>query len=493
MFFVISNLSERRKMMQNPFLEKLSAKELSKLALENNTLRSAALKLAERKLRKIMMGEKPEILPERIREDRYLASRNLIRLLDRFMKKEKSSSAFLNRVIEIAVENAAMKDKSKFEIHNEKYGCDPPYFVTLSPGQGCNLSCKGCYAGDIEKPANLDYDVVSRIIRETEELWGSHFTVISGGEPLIYRSNGKSILDLFAEHQNEIFLMYTNGTLITKKVAERMAELGNILPAISVEGFEEETDERRGEGAYERILQAFENLREAGAPFGISVTATRDNAELIVSDEFLDFYFEEQGIIFGWIFQYMPIGRSFTLDEMVTPEQRLSMLKREEEILREKGLFYIDFWNSGCLSRGCISAGRSGGYFYINWNGDVSPCVFFPYSVHNIYDVYEDGGNLNTVWESDLFSEIRNWQQDYGYEQPPISEKGNWITPCPIRDHYDLAYEAIKHSKAHPIDKDAKKALNDPEYRQGMIDYDGRIDELTRDIWKEEYLRTIEE
>lgn len=478
--------------MRNPFLEKLSAKELLKVALENNTLRTAALKLAERKLYRIMMEEKPDIIPERVREDRYLAARNLLRLMNRFMKKEKASPAFIHRVIDSFVGKTAMKDSNKFETHKERYGCDPPYFVTLSPGQGCNLRCKGCYAGTIKKPANLDYDVLSRIIDEKQELWGSYFTVISGGEPLMYRSNGKDILELFTEYQNDIFLMYTNGTLIDEETAEKIAELGNVLPAISIEGFEEETDERRGEGTYEKILQAFENLREAGAPFGISVTATKDNAELVVSDEFTDFYFEEQGVIFGWLFQYMPIGCSFTLDNMVTPEQRLYMLRKEEDILREKGIFYVDFWNGGALSRGCISAGRPGGYFYINWNGDVTPCVFFPYSVHNIVEVYQNGGNLNTVWESSFLTGVRDWQEDYGYNQS-ASEKGNWIAPCPIRDHYEFAHKAIEQFGAKPINEEAEKALNDQEYYQELIDYNRRLDELTRDIWKEEYLEEKEE
>jgi len=473
--------------MQNPFLNKLSAQELLRVAIENNTLRSAALKLAERKLYKIMMKEEPEILPERVREDRYLAVRNLLRLVDRFMKKKIASPAFSKRIVNAFVGKSAMKDKNRYEAHRERYGCDPPYFVVISPGQGCNLRCKGCYAGNIEHPVNLDFDIVNRIINEKEELWGSYFTVISGGEPLMYRSNGKGILDLFEEHQNEIFLMFTNSTFITKEVAERMASLGNILPAISVEGFEKETDDRRGKGIFKRILQAFENLREAGAPFGISVTATKDNAELVVSDEFVDFYFEQQGVIFGWLFQYMPIGRAYTLENMVTPEQRLYMLRREEEILREKGLAYFDFWNSGPLSRGCISSGRSGGYFYINWNGDVMPCVFVPYSTHNIIDVYQQGGNLNTAWESPFLDSIRKWQKGYGYEKP-IPEKGNWIAPCPIRDHHAFAYETINQFDAHPTDKEAKEALNDMEYHQGLIEYNKKTDELTKEIWRKEYL-----
>ena len=173
-------------------------------------------------------------------------------------------------------------------------------------------------------------------------------------------------------------MMYTNSTLIDREAARRMAELGNITPAISVEGWEKETDERRGAGVFRKIQRAMENLREAGVPFGVSVTGTRKNAETVLSDEFMDYYFRQQGAVYGWLFQYMPIGRSFDVDLMVTAEQRKWMLEKELRLIFERDLFLIDFWNGGPMSLGCISAGRSGGYFYIDWNGNVAPCVFFP-------------------------------------------------------------------------------------------------------------------
>ena len=42
--------------------------------------------------------------------------------------------------------------------------------------------------------------------------------------------------------------------------------------------------------------------------------------------------------------------------------------------------------------------GRAGGYFHVNWNGDVAPCVFCPYAPKNINEVFENGGTLNEFW-----------------------------------------------------------------------------------------------
>ncbi len=104
-----------------------------------------------------------------------------------------------------------------------------------------------------------------------------------------------------------------------------------------------------------------EQLRKAGVFFGISLTATRHNVEEILSEEFIDYFFEQQGAFYGWIFQYMPIGRSFTLDLMPTPEQRLWMWKRSWEIVKKRKIFLADFWNHGTLSNGCIAGGRARG------------------------------------------------------------------------------------------------------------------------------------
>ena len=311
--------------------------------------------------------------------------------------------------------------------------------------------------------------------------------MISGGEPFLWKDEGKDLLDMAARHDSNFFMVYTNGTLITKAVAERLAKLGNVSPAISVEGFEAETDRRRGKGVHRRILQAMENLREVGVPFGISVTATRHNVDLIMSDEFADFYFDRQGVAYGWIFQYMPIGRKHTLDLMVSPEQRLEMWRRTHRLVLDRKIFVADFWNSGTSSSGCIAAGRPGGYFYIDWDGDVTPCAFVPYSTANIKDIYRSGGNLDDILKCPLFTRIRQWQDEYAYTQP-AEKTGNWLCPCTIRDHFSEFLDAARYCHARPIDDEAAAALADSEYHCGMIGYGNEYKHLSEEIWNERYI-----
>ena len=319
-------------------------------------------------------------------------------------------------------------------------------------------------------------------------MWGSNYTTWVGGEPTVYRSEGKDILDIAERHMDNMFLMYTNGTLIDKDMAKRMADLGNIVPQVSVEGFEKETDARRGKGVFKKILKAFENMREAGVPFGIAVTPMRHNAELLASDEFIDFYFNKQKVTLAWVFQYMPIGRGYSLDLMLTPEQRLRLLDREREILWKKRLFYVDFWNSGPIGSGCIAAGRTGGYFYIDWNGYVMPCPYYQFYPVNVFDVYKKGGNLNDVYDQPFFEAIRKWQDEYAYRRVG-DETGNWLRPCPIRDHHRIAMDAIKEYQAVPEDQATEKWLHDENLHEGLIEFDGELEKLMDPYWEKIYLK----
>ncbi len=464
-----------------------SMKGVVRTAVQSSTIRKLALKKIESEVYKELISKDSDIHPFREREDKFYMGSALLHSADKAILSGISPQCTNILVNNVTKKMVTAKDTAAKKKFNSEFGFNPPLFLTISPGNACNLRCKGCYANAGVQSANkLTFEVFDRIIRETRELWGSYFTVISGGEPFLY----KKLFDIAEKYKDRFFLVYTNGTLIDKKVAKRLAEVGNITPAISVEGFEKETDARRGKGVYKRIRKAMQNLKDAGVPFGLSITATRQNVDIVTSDEFYDFYFEkEPKASYGWIFHYMPIGRSYTIELMPTPEQRLFMWKKNREIVRKRKILIVDFWNDGTVSDGCISAGRQGGYFYINWNGDCTPCVFQPYAIHNINEVYKNGGNLNTVLNSDFFKSIRKWQNEYGYGQAK-DKKENLLRPCAIRDHYGLYRELLERYKPYPIDKDARDALKDEEYRKKLTAYGDKIGELTKDIWEKEYLQT---
>jgi len=199
----------------------------------------------------------------------------------------------------------------------EKHGASPPFLLLISPSMRCNLNCFGCYAGEYDKSKELTREEVSDVIRQAKEEMGIYFITISGGEPTIW----PHLFDVMEEHDDVFFQVYTHGMTIDDAMAKRMAELGNIHPAISIEGGPRETDERRGEGAYDKITASMDRLSREGVLFGFSVTHTTKNHHAVTSDEFIDEIIKH-GPSFGWYFQYIPTGKNPDPSLMPSARQR---------------------------------------------------------------------------------------------------------------------------------------------------------------------------
>lgn len=471
-------------------------------ALRSATLQEALLNQLEKQILSRLRNSADPRRPPQVQKDQEDMALALIRSLRRALERHQISHPALKGLLRNLLTQAILRDNKKLKAVEQDFaqrheGQEPPLLLVISPTKSCNLRCTGCYASAASGSGGglLEWEDFDRLLSEAEILWGVHFFTLSGGEPLLYHSEGKGLLDMTSRHSDSFFLMFTNGTLIDERVAERLAEAGNLIPAISVEGFQERTDERRGPGTFRQVLAAITHLRNAGVPFGISLTATRNNAEELLSEKFIDFFFEEQQAVFGWIFQYMPIGKGYDPHLVVSPEQRLWMWRRTWKVIRERKIMLADFWNCGTVSNGCIAAGRSGGggYLYIDWNGKVMPCVFVPYSAGNVREVYARGGTLDDIYDAPYFRAIRQWQREYALGKDKPEECGNWLTPCSFRDHYETGRRLIEIHQPEPEDETAARSLADAEYSQAMSAYDLELSRIFDPIWEREYLAPCKE
>ena len=166
----------------------------------------------------------------------------------------------------------------------EKYGCNVPMAMLIDPTSACNLKCIGCWAAEYGNKLNMSYETLDSIVTQGKEL-GTYLYLFSGGEPLVRKAD---ILRLCEKHSDCQFGAFTNGTLIDDDFAKAILRLGNFIPIISLEGFEEETDFRRGVGTYEKVEKAALLLRSYRLPFGFSSCYTSVNVEVIGSEEYFD-------------------------------------------------------------------------------------------------------------------------------------------------------------------------------------------------------------
>jgi len=470
--------------------EELVTGLLVKMASHRHLRQLLSRKVDDHVYRMIVDGDWPEPRMVQLRKYQFLSA--MLACATRNLDRGIMSHEVLRKLARILVQDNFMRNAVEpthaERRYQDQHGELPPTFIVLSPTQVCNLHCTGCYASSTARTAaTLPYDTVDRITGETWDLFGSRFMTISGGEPFMYRSQGKTLLDLFEKYNDMFFEVFTNGTMIDDEVAARLGELTNVTPAISVEGMEAETDERRGPGTYRRILAAMDRLRRHGVPFGISVTATKRNASVLLTDRFYDYWFREEGATYMWQFQLMPIGRAEDAFELtVSPDQRLALLRMWEHLISEKKYCVADFWNSGVLSNGCIAYGRNGGYLYIDWDGKIMPCVFIPYYVDTVQDLYARGETLATALQSDFFKSGRQWQREYGLGH--LHSPDNWLMPCSIRDNYRAFRDEILPAGILPENEEAAEALASEDYRRTLLAFDAELESLTHRIWNDEYL-----
>ena len=262
------------------------------------------------------------------------------------------------------------------------------------------------------------------IVTQGKEL-GIYFYMMTGGEPLVRKAD---IIKLCEKHNECAFHCYTNGTLVDQAFCDEMKRVGNLSLSISLEGFEDANDFRRGAGVYDKVLHAMDLLHENGLIFGNSVCYTRKNMDAVTSDEFFDLLIEH-GSRFAWYFHLMPVGMKAAPELMPTAEQREYIYHRIREVRAKEGgkeIFVMDFQNDGEFVGGCIAGGRN--YCHINPNGDVEPCVFIHYSGANIKEV-----DLLTALKQPLFMAYRANQ--------PFN--CNHLKPCPMLENPEILQHMV--------------------------------------------------
>ena len=347
--------------------------------------------------------------------------------------------------------------------NREKFKCNIPWIILFDPTSACNLKCKGCWAAEYGHSFQLSLDDMRSIVNQGKNL-GTHFYMLTGGEPLIRKND---IVTIASENRECTFLIYTNATLIDQKFCDDIKKCGNITLALSIEGSKESNDFRRGDGAYETTIKAMDLLKQNKILFGISVCYTNKNVESVTSDEFLDDMIEK-GLKYALYFNYMPVGSDGQKELIPSPMQRKYMymwLKRIRNGKTGKPIFVMDFQDDGEFVGGCIAGGRN--YFHINSKGDIEPCVFVHYSDSNIRET-----TLLESLQRPLFQAYRKGQ--------PFNN--NHLMPCPMLENPDILRRIIKETGAkstdHLINEDVD-ALCDK-----CVDFSKEWAPVAEELWK---------
>jgi len=311
-----------------------------------------------------------------------------------------------------------------------KRGILVPPIMILSVTERCNLHCLGCYAREFHGAGQEEMDVatIKSIVKQASDL-GISVVLLAGGEPFLRIDE---LLRLAANNPSLLFLIFTNGLMITARIAGMLTQYRNIVPVLSLEGDLAQTDTRRGSGVYDSLMKSAETLVRARVFYGMSITLTANNVDSITDDSYID-RMRGKGCSLFFFIEYIPV-RKGTDHLVLTPEQRQRFLRKINLLRRKKEALFVAFPGDEAKYGGCLAAGR--GLIHVNSYGGVEPCPFSPYS-----DVSLKKSMLADALDSALLQKIRDNHDLLGE-----TSRG-----CALWRHRDLVKSLLRRAiEEHP-------------------------------------------
>ena len=254
-----------------------------------------------------------------------------------------------------------------------------PPFIYLSIVNSCNLRCQGCWV-DVSAPQQaLSVDAVDRVIHEAKQLGNSFFGIL-GGEPFMH----PELMTILSNHPDAYFQVFTNGHFITDTVAEKLRDLGNVTPLISVEGTEIVSDQRRGKSkVLSKTMTGLENSIRHKLLTGVATSVCQTNIDDLVSEAWVDRLID-LGAMYVWFHTYRPVGPDAEPSLALSPEQQRRVRQFVVDMRAEKPIGVIDAYYDHQGHALCPAA--TGISHHISPWGDVEPCPIVQFATESIED-----------------------------------------------------------------------------------------------------------
>ncbi|MDF2544419.1 MAG: radical protein, partial [Herbinix sp.] len=224
---------------------------------------------------------------------------------------------------------------------------------------------------------------------------GIGFILLAGGEPMLRRD----VIEAASTIPEIMFPIFTNGTILDDPYMELFHQSRNLITVFSIEGKEDKTNNRRGEGVYQQLITSMDKMKKKHLIFGASITVTTSNLEEVTSEEFLQ-QLSDRGCKVVFYVEFVPVTEDHK--ELAPGDAEREYLNARLKVLREKkqSIVFISFPGDEKSSGGCLAAGR--GFFHINSHGGAEPCPFSPYSDSNVRDT-----SLREALQSRLFTKLK--------------------------------------------------------------------------------------
>lgn len=310
------------------------------------------------------------------------------------------------------------------EVHGRQVGKRVPMEVSIEVTRRCPLKCLHCYnnlpMGDqAARAQELTVEEHCKLLDELVEA-GCLWILYTGGE-IFGRAD---FLDIYTEAKKRGFLitLFTNGTLITPRIADYLAEWPPFAIEITLYGATRETYEALTQipGSYDKCLRGIRLLLERKLPLTLKTVPTTINKHEVyemkrMAEEDFGVQFKFDPLVNPRIdCSQAPLAVRLSPEEAVAldffdprrAEEYRPLIERELAAAATRPVEWSNVYSCGGGSQSCA----------VDPQGNLSICVLSHREGHSIR-----GGGLRDGW--DFLGEIR---------QRPISQR-TVCTRCQIR------------------------------------------------------------
>ena len=300
-----------------------------------------------------------------------------------------------------------------------------PPFLFFALTDACNLRCHGCWItgrGQVHQLSEEDVDAMIAAGKR-QNAW---FYTLLGGEPMMY----PGLWSLIRRHRDCYFQIITNGMFFSEENVRKIRAAGNVTPLVSIDGFEAQNDDRRGQGVFQKAMEGLARLKQRKILFGVATTVTGKNMDEVLTDEYVR-QFVRRGAMYLWYYVYRPVGADPSPHYCVGREQMIELRRRLLQLRRKHPIILIDtYWNAAGEA---VCPAALGMGFHIGPQGSIEPCPPLSLACETIRD---NGG--------DLFATINQSEFLRGF-QAFVSER---TRGCVILEHPQQLVEYLRSHRA---------------------------------------------
>ena len=254
-----------------------------------------------------------------------------------------------------------------------------PPFLYISVINSCNLRCQGCWVDVAAKQQTIDLPAMNKMIDEAKAMGNSFFGIL-GGEPFMH----PELMEIFERHPDCYFQVFTNGQLITDKLAAAMRKVGNVTPLVSIEGTEIISDERRGRlQVLSQTLEGVHHCIRNRLMTGVCTSLCQTNIDDLLTNKWVDRLIE-MGVFYMWYHTYRPVGPDPHPEMSLTPEQQRRVRRFVVETRATKPIIVVDAYYDHAGQALCPAA--TGFTHHISPWGDIEPCPIIQFAKESIHD-----------------------------------------------------------------------------------------------------------